>query len=157
MRLRLKELDLPPNEAMAELEQRNGPKNLFRTMAYRPEAMKDFARLYNDIMDPGMLGWRLKEMVYLAVSTVNECSYCASHHQETARQAGLTDREIEDIQSETDQNFTVRERAALRYAREMTRLAAPESDTRDDAWRVFNTEEIVELAMVIAMANFTNR
>jgi uncharacterized peroxidase-related enzyme len=157
MTLRLQELDLSQNEALAELEQRNGPKNFLRTMAYRPDAMKDFARLYNGIMGPGPLGWRLKEMIYLAVSTVNECSYCTSHHIETARQAGLTDREIEDIQAETDQSFTPRERAALRYARELTRTAAPENDTRDAAWKVFSTEEIVELAMVVAMANFTNR
>jgi uncharacterized peroxidase-related enzyme len=157
MTLRLKEFDLSHNEALAELEQRNGPKNFLRTMAYRPEAMKDFARLYNDVMGPGPLGWRLKEMVYLAVSTINECGYCTSHHVETGRQAGLSDREIEDIQAETDRTFTAKERAALRYAREVTRTAAPENDTRDAAWSIFTTEEIVELAMVVAMANFTNR
>jgi uncharacterized peroxidase-related enzyme len=157
MTLRLKEFDLSQNEALAEVEQRNGPRNFLRTMAYRPEAMRDFARLYNDVMGPGPLGSRLKEMVYLAVSTVNECSYCSSHHVEAAKQAGLSDREIEDIQAETDQAFSTKERAALRYAREVTRTAAPENDTRDSAWSVFTTEEIVELAMVVAMANFTNR
>src|SRR6266702_357315 len=130
MTLRLEELELSQNEALAELERRNGPKNFFRTMAYRPEAMRNFARLYNDVMGPGSLGRRLKEMVYLAVSTVNECGYCASHHVESARQAGVTDREIEDVQAETDRAFTPKERAALRYARETTRSAAPENDTR---------------------------
>ncbi len=157
MTLRLKEFELSSNEALAELEQRNGPRNFFRTMAYRPEAMRDFARLYNDIMGPGSLDQRLKEMVYLAVSTVNECNYCASHHVESAKQAGVAEREIEDIQSETDQTFTSKERAALRYARETTRSATPENDTRDMIWKIFTSEEIVELAMVVALANFTNR
>ena len=44
---------------------------------------------------------------------------------------------------------------ALRYAREMTRSSAPENDTRDAIWNVFTTEQIVELAMVVALANFT--
>jgi uncharacterized peroxidase-related enzyme len=157
MAFTIKKFDPSQNEALAELEKKTGPSNFFRTMAHLPDAMRDFARLYNDVMGPGPLDRRLKEMVYLAVSTVNECGYCVSHHLTTARQAGLSDREIEDIQAETDQTFAPQERAALRYAREMTRSSAPENDTRDAIWNVFTTEQIVELAMVVALANFTNR
>jgi len=157
MAFRVKEIDPTRVPALAELENQSGPSNFFRTMAYRPAAMADFARLYTDIMGAGTLDRRLKDMVYLAVSMVNECKYCRSHHEVLAREAGITDREIEDIQNETDQGFTPRERMALRYAREMTREAEPDGDTQDTLWKLFTTEQLVELTLMVSLANFTNR
>ena len=57
-------------------------------------------------MGPGALDRQLKEMVYLAVSSVNECKYCTAAHLKGARKAGLSERDIEDIESETNQNFS---------------------------------------------------
>jgi uncharacterized peroxidase-related enzyme len=157
MAFRLKEIDPRHTPALAELENQAGPSHFFRTMAYRPVAMTAFARLYAGIMGTGTLDRRLKEMIYLAVSFVNECKYCRSHHEETAREAGITDREIEDIENETDQNFTPRERMALRYAREMTREAEADGDTQDALWKLFTEEQLVELTLIVSLANFTNR
>ena len=100
---------------------------------------------------------KLKEMVYLAVSTVNECKYCTAAHLKGARKAGLSERDIEDIESETNQNFSPAEQTALHYAREMTRACADEFDTREQLREYFSEEQLVELTLVIAMANFTNR
>ena len=96
-------------------------------------------------------------MVYLAVSTVNECEYCAAAHLRGSKKAGLSEREVEDIESETNQNFSAREQAALQYAREMTRACADEFSTREHLRDHFNDEQLVELTLVIALANFTNR
>jgi AhpD family alkylhydroperoxidase len=108
-------------------------------------------------MEAGTLDRRLKEIVYLAVSMVNECNYCTHHHEDTALKVGLSDREIEDIRNETDQGFNPKERAALRYAREMTREAEPDGDTRDALWRIFTTDQLVELTLIVCLAAFTNR
>ena len=108
-------------------------------------------------MGPGAVDRRVKEMVYLAVSFVNECDYCTEAHLKGGRKAGLSERAIEDLQNETNQNFSLAEQAALHYAREMTRACAEDFDTREHLQEHFNEEQIVELTLVIALANFTNR
>jgi uncharacterized peroxidase-related enzyme len=146
------------NDKLAELEKKSGgPSNFFRTMAHRPEAMEAFARVYGLIMGPGALDRRVKEMVYLAVSNVNECSYCASHHLTGARKAGLTDHEIHEIETEQNQHFTPAEQAALHYARELTRTCAVDESIRYRTQELLSVDQFVELTMVVGLANFTNR
>ncbi|MDP9053263.1 MAG: carboxymuconolactone decarboxylase family protein [Acidobacteriota bacterium] len=146
------------NEALAEIEKKTGPSNFFRTMAHRPEAMQDFARLYADLMGPGArLDRRLREMVYLAVSDVNECAYCAEHHRKTAQAAGISDQEMGEINTENNQHFSLKEQTALHYARELTRNSMVSDDLRYRAQEQFSTDEFVELTMVVCLANFTNR
>jgi uncharacterized peroxidase-related enzyme len=146
------------NPMLAELEKKLGVSNFLRTMAHRPEAMLDFARLYDTLMGHGArLDRRLREMVYLAVSYVNECEYCATYHQKTSLAAGVSETELGRINTENDQHFSDRERAALRYARELTRTASVSDDLRYHVQERFSPDEFVELTMVVALANFTNR
>jgi uncharacterized peroxidase-related enzyme len=146
------------NPSLAELEKKVGVSNFLRTMAHRPEAMLDFARLYETLMGPaGRLDRRIREMVYLAVSYVNECDYCATYHQKTAPSAGISETELGRINTENDQHFSDRERAALRYARELSRTASVSDDLRYHVQERFSPDEFVELTMIVGLANFTNR
>jgi alkylhydroperoxidase family enzyme len=52
--------------------------------------------------------------------------------------------------------FSEPERAAISYARELTRTADAE-DSRDGLLEHFTNEQIVEITAVAAVANFTNR
>jgi uncharacterized peroxidase-related enzyme len=150
-------VDPANNETLAEIERKTGPNNFYRAMAHRPDVVAAFPKFYGSIMGPGTLERRLKEMVYLAVSTVNECRYCTEAHLKGARKAGLTEHDIADIESETNQNFSPVEQTALHYAREMTRACADEFGTRGSLREQFSEEQLVELTLVIALANFTNR
>jgi uncharacterized peroxidase-related enzyme len=145
------------NAALAETEKRTGPSNFLRTMAHRPEAMQNFVALYEKLMGPSVLDRRLKELVYLAVSYVNECKYCGAHHAKTAREAGISDTEIREIEVENNQHFSPKEQAALHYARELTRTASVDDDTRYRAQELFSVDQFVELTMIVGVANFTNR
>lgn len=150
-------VDPATNETLAEIERKTGPNNFYRAMAHKPDVLAAFPRVYGSIMGPGTLDRKLKEMVYLAVSTVNECPYCSDAHLKGARKAGLTEHDIEDVESETNQNFTPAETCALHYAREMTRSCASEFETREQLKEYFSEDQLVELTLVVAMANFTNR
>jgi uncharacterized peroxidase-related enzyme len=150
-------VDPANNAALAELEGKTGPSNFYRLMAWKPDVLASFPRMYGAIMGPGAVDRRLKEMVYLAVSYDNECDYCTEAHLRGGRKAGVSERAIEDLENETNQNFTLAEQAALHYAREMTRACAEDFDTREHLQEHFNEEQIVELTLVIALANFTNR
>src|SRR5205807_4125221 len=39
----------------------------------------------------------LKEMIYLAVSTANQCGYCIASHTAGARKAGMTDAMLGEL------------------------------------------------------------
>jgi alkylhydroperoxidase family enzyme len=59
---------------------------------------------------------------------------------------------------ETSPSFDRREKAALRYAEQMTRVPAEISDAVfDELKTLFDTEQIVELTAAIALENFRAR
>lgn len=145
------------NEFLAELERKGKRENhFFRLMARKPEVLKHFVPLYGAIMGPGATDRRTKELVYLAVALSNECPYCTAAHKAGAAKAGISEEEIRALETEQYQDFSVPERAAIQYARELTEEASA-FETGRGLFGHFNDEQIVEITLVIAMANFTNR
>jgi uncharacterized peroxidase-related enzyme len=125
-------------------------------MAQRPEALKTFVPFYGAVMGPGAVDRRTKELVYLTVSYANRCAFCTASHVATGRKAGITEDELKTLEAGRDDGFSEGERAAIHYARELTRTADVR-ETRQNLRAHFNDEQTVEITMVAAMANFTNR
>jgi uncharacterized peroxidase-related enzyme len=142
---------------VAALESKTKKENRFaRALAHRPEVLRHFLPAYGAIMGPGSVDRRLKELAYIAASYANECAYCLNSHIQTGRKAGITEDEFRALQLEQNTGFSPQERAVIQYARELTRTATGE-EGRDQLPDYFTDEQIVEITMVIAMANFTNR
>jgi uncharacterized peroxidase-related enzyme len=153
----IKVVEPAQNEFLASLEAKSRkPSPFFRAMAHRPEVLKTFVPLYGAITGPGAVDRRTKELVYLACSYANECTFCTSAHVATGKKAGITDDEMRALQTEQDHGFSAPERAAIQYARELTQSASGD-DSRDALFEHFNDEQVVELTLVAAVANFTNR
>jgi uncharacterized peroxidase-related enzyme len=153
----IKLVDPAESEVLAELESKSKREtHIFRMMAHKPEVLKKFAPLYGSIMGPGSVDRRTKELVYLAVSFANECAYCTASHIATGKRAGISEEELRALQTEQNQFFEGPERAAILYARELTREATA-GDTGEELFKNFNDEQVVEITLVAAMANFTNR
>jgi uncharacterized peroxidase-related enzyme len=145
------------NEFLSSLEAKSKRANhFFRAVANRPEALKAFVPLYGAIMGPGPVERRIKELVYLTCSYANECAYCTAAHVASGKKAGITDEETQAIQTGRDHGFSETERAAIGYARELTGTADAGESRGALAYR-FNDEQVVEITLVAAMANFTNR
>jgi len=145
------------NEFLAELEKKaNRPNHFFRVMANRPEVLKNFVPLYGAIAGPGTVDRRTKELVYLTCSYSNRCAYCTAAHVASGRKAGITEDEMRALQAGQEEGFTAAERAAIRYARELTQTADAAA-SRDALADHFSQEQIVEITLTAAMANFTNR
>ena len=71
--------------------------NFWRALAYDPA---ELARLWEEakaVMAPGSLDPLVKELVYIAVSTANACSYCVHSHTAAARAKGLTDAQHAEL------------------------------------------------------------
>jgi uncharacterized peroxidase-related enzyme len=150
-------IDPSQSEVLAGLEAKAKQPNLFfRAMAHRPDVLKNFPPIYASIMGPGSVDRRIKELLYLACSYANKCAFCTSAHTAGARKAGITDDELHALKEEWDDPFTESERSAIHYAREMTRTADAMA-SRAALAAHFSNEQVVEITLVIAMANFTNR
>ena len=145
------------NAYLAELESKGKRENrFFRLLAHKPDALKNFIPLYGAIMGPGSVDRRTKELAYLSASMANECVYCTAAHKPTARKAGITDEEMRAIETGQYQDFNPADRAVIQYARELT-TEADASESNQALFRNFNDEQVVEITLVVAMANFTNR
>ena len=74
---------LDPGEAGPDMDQlfshfrerRGNIPNMFRTMAYRPEIARTAAAHLEAIFASGTLDKRLKEMLAVRVSQINDCAY----------------------------------------------------------------------------------
>ena len=150
-------VDPTQNEYLASLEAKSKqPNAFFRAMAHRPEVLKSFVPLYGAIMGTGSVDQRVKELVYLTCSYANQCAFCTAAHTASAPKAGVTDAEMRALQSGDDKPFSLAERAAIAYAHDLTRTATA-ADSREALFAHFSEEQIVEITLIAAMANFTNR
>ncbi len=157
MAIALKLVDPKDNQLLASLEARSKQANhFFRAMAHRPEVLKNFPPLYMAIVGPGSVTRRIKVLVYLACSYANRCAYCISSNLPGAHKAGITGEEIVAVEAERNEIFPAEEQAALRFARELTRTAQA-TETRAALAAHFSDEQVVEITLVVALANFTNR
>ena len=65
--------------------------NFWKYLANDPVTLRRTWESVKEIMAPGALDVRTKEMVYLAISVSNGCEYCTVSHGAAARKAGMTD------------------------------------------------------------------
>lgn len=145
------------NEFLASLEAKAKKANpFFRAMANRPETLKAYVPFYISVVGPGSVERRVKSLLYMTVSYANECPFCIEANLAGAKKAGISDQEIEWLQTEQDQNFNTAERAAIKYARELTQTAAAD-ETRAALAEFYSGEQIVEMTLVVGIANLNNR
>lgn len=65
--------------------------DFWRVLANDPEALSRTWDSIKRVMAPGALDPLTKEMLYIAVSVTNGCSYCINSHTASARAKGMTD------------------------------------------------------------------
>ena len=153
----VKLVDPSENEYLASLEAKaKHPNPFFRAMANRPETMKTYVPFYVSIVGQGSVERRIKSLMYMACSYANECAFCIAANTAGAKKAGVTDEEMQAIQAGQENGFTEPERAAIRYAWELTRTADAK-ETRASLAEHFTSEQIVEMTLLAAVANFNNR
>jgi AhpD family alkylhydroperoxidase len=65
--------------------------NFWKYLAADPALLKRTWESIKAVMAPGALDPLVKEMIYVAVSATNGCSYCIASHTASARKAGMTE------------------------------------------------------------------
>lgn len=64
--------------------------NFWRALAHDPALLKATWERLKVVMAPGALDPLVKEMLYVAVSMANGCSYCIHSHTAAAKAKGMT-------------------------------------------------------------------
>lgn len=64
--------------------------NFWRALAHDPALLASTWERLKQVMGDGALDPLVKELIYVAVSTVNSCEYCAHSHTAAARAKGMT-------------------------------------------------------------------
>jgi AhpD family alkylhydroperoxidase len=68
--------------------------NFWRALANQPALLeRTWASVKEVMVAPGALDPLTKELIYIAVSTINSCSYCVHSHTAAARAKGLTEQQ----------------------------------------------------------------
>ena len=65
--------------------------NFWRVLANDPDLLKATWDRLQVVMAPGALDPLVKELLYVAVSVANGCTYCIHSHTAAARAKGMTD------------------------------------------------------------------
>jgi AhpD family alkylhydroperoxidase len=65
--------------------------NFWKALANDPVTLRRTWNSVKEIMAPGALDALTKELIYVAVSTSNQCPYCIASHTASARKAGMSD------------------------------------------------------------------
>ncbi|MTI02525.1 carboxymuconolactone decarboxylase family protein [Roseibium sp. RKSG952] len=65
--------------------------NFWRALAHDPDLLRATWNRLKTVMAPGALDPLVKELLYVAVSTANNCEYCVHSHSAAARAKGMTD------------------------------------------------------------------
>lgn len=73
--------------------------NFWRVLAHDPALLRATWDRLAVVMGPGTLDPMVKEMIYLAVSAANGCSYCVHSHTAAARAKGMTDAQHGELLS----------------------------------------------------------
>ena len=72
--------------------------NFWRALANQPALLeRTWSSIKEVMIEPGALDPLTKELIYIAVSTINSCSYCIHSHTTAARAKGLTDRQHAEL------------------------------------------------------------
>jgi uncharacterized peroxidase-related enzyme len=146
----------PEVKEIYEQKLKGKPGNVHKLLAHRPEMLKNFLSFYASV--GRSLDRKLYEMVYIRVSLINGCRYCLQHHLAASKRVGLSPEDWAALRAGNYSRFSPKELEALTYTDKLTR--APQTVKDDDFLRLkvhFPDPEIVDLHLLIGLANLTNR
>ena len=135
--------------------------NVYSTYSKRPQRLRNFMAMYNEIMyAPSGLSKLEREMIAVVVSSANRCYYCLVAHGAAVRQLS-GDPELGEMMA---LNYRVakldaRQRAMLDFTHKLTTTPNLVDDADRDALRAqgLSEEDIFDLAETTAFFNLSNR
>lgn len=160
------EQETPLSEAMeayfAKCEEKLGMvPNVLRAYSFNSAKLEAFAALYNDLMlAQSSLSKLDREMIAVAVSSINQCYYCLTAHGAAVRQlSGNPELGEQMVMNYRAAALEPRQRAMLDFAVLMTEDPARIEEADRQALRDagFSDRDIWDIAAVASFYNMSNR
>lgn len=133
--------------------------NFFRVWAVSPESLKGIWPVMNHILTSGRVSRRLKEMIFVAISSLKDCHYCEAAHHAFCLSIGVTPEQIDSlIKNYTADTADPKEKAAIDFAVKLAKDSHSSSEQDFQSLRKlgFNDEEIMEIIAMSGMGVFYN-
>lgn len=133
--------------------------SLVGVMANRPPVLEHTFGLLLDLKGEGVLPARYLELALVAVSKLNECTFCVSNHTPRLNASGISLAAAENILDyQTVAEFDAVDRLVIEYAIAVTNDFHRVRDAMFDRLRDhFDDAQIVELTWRIALCGAFNR
>ena len=125
-----------------------------------PAGMRALGGVYLYVGNCG-LPKTLIDLVYLRCSQINGCAYCIDTHSRDLMKEGVAVDKLMLVSAwrEAGEVFSEKERAALRWAEELTLVS--QTAASDDAYQAvagqFQPKEVADLTIAIGLINVYNR
>lgn len=135
--------------------------NVLRAYAFDVEKLDTFSALYNNIMlaDSGLTKLE-REMIAVAVSSINKCYYCLTAHGAAVRRLS-GDPVLGEmlVMNWRVANLDARQTAMLAFSEQLTKASASIQECDRDALRGvgFSDRDIWDIAATASFYNMTNR
>ena len=145
-------------ETLDRIENKTGQvPHMLQLLGHSPELFHAFLPFTNSVrsmeLDAG-----LRELAYLMVAHRLGCEVCTHHHMGLARKADLTEAQVSDLDSyETSDAYDEVQRSVLTFADQVTTKGRAYGALVQSLHEFLGDRCVVELAAVVAMANFTGR
>ncbi|SMF60755.1 uncharacterized peroxidase-related enzyme [Tistlia consotensis] len=135
--------------------------NVLAAYAIRPEKLRAFGKMYNDLMlGESGLSKLEREMVAVVVSSVNRCYYCLVAHGAAVRELS-GDPQLGEmmVMNYRVAELSARQRGLLDFAWKLTETPQLVGDPDRQALRDlgFGEEDIFDLCNVVGFFNMSNR
>lgn len=135
--------------------------NVLQAYAFDIDKLNAFTAMYNDLMlGDSVLSKLEREMIAVAVSSVNKCFYCLVAHGAAVRQLSGDPALGEAlVMNYKVAKIDARQRAMLDFAVKLTRESAAVEEADREALREhgFTDRDIWDIASVAGFFNMTNR
>jgi len=143
------------DESRGLWERGHAPVEMLQAMCLRPEILRAFAGFGGSVYPGGLLERRIKELVIITSSAVNECQFCTTAHVDIVDIWKIVDSPLEIIDAPA--RLAPRERLAIDYTKAVLAdsNAIPESLSQE-LREHFTDAEQVELTFLIGYINMLN-
>jgi AhpD family alkylhydroperoxidase len=143
------------DESRGLWERGKPPVEMIQAMCLRPEILRAFAGFGDSVYPGGLLERRVKELVIITASHVNDCQFCVNSHCDLVSIASILDEPL-TLVAQPD-TLVPRERLAVEY----TQAAMTDSNHIPEPLmgRIhehFTDPELVELSFLIGYINMLN-
>lgn len=133
--------------------------NFFKVWAVSHESLQGIWPVMNHILTGGRVGRKLKEMIFVAISSLKTCHYCEAAHHAFCLHIGVPKEQIESlIKHHRIESGDPKEKAAIDFAVRLAKDSHTSSEQDFEELKAlgFDDEEIMEIIAMSGMAVFYN-